>query len=118
VEIWNNLPGVKPVTRFPTRKAATERIWNALQGLGARAAAAPASEPRVGTIPADTTLAEVPAVEPGPELGEAAEPVATVGAQAPDVAPAAAPARTKATRAKKAPTRKQSPRSHPKKTKL
>ena len=44
VEIWNSLPGAKPVTRFTTRKAATERIWKALQGLGARAAAAPAFE--------------------------------------------------------------------------
>ena len=34
VEIWNGLPGVKPVTKFANRKMATERIWKALQGLG------------------------------------------------------------------------------------
>src|SRR3954447_3344620 len=33
VEIWNSLPGVKPVTNS-NRKAATERIWKALQSLG------------------------------------------------------------------------------------
>ena len=53
VEIWNSLAGVKPVTKFANRKVATERIWKALQGLGALAAAVPASEPRVGTIQAD-----------------------------------------------------------------
>ena len=34
LEIWNSLPGVKPVTKFTSRKAATERIWKALQSLG------------------------------------------------------------------------------------
>src|ERR1039458_2146812 len=32
VEIWNSLPGVKPVTKFANRKLATERIWKAIQG--------------------------------------------------------------------------------------
>jgi len=73
VEIWNSLSGVKPVTKFANRKVATERIWKALQGLAARAAAAPAAEPRGGTIQADPTLAEVPAAEPGPELAAAAD---------------------------------------------
>ena len=31
VEIWNSLAGVKAVTKFANRKAATERIWKALQ---------------------------------------------------------------------------------------
>ena len=34
VEIWNSLPGVKPVTKFANRKMATERIWKAVQSLG------------------------------------------------------------------------------------
>src|ERR1035438_9374935 len=34
VEIFNSLTGVKPVTKFANRKAATERIWKAIQGLG------------------------------------------------------------------------------------
>ena len=33
MEIWNSLPGVKPVTKFANRKVATERIWRALQDL-------------------------------------------------------------------------------------
>ena len=72
VEIWNSMPGVKPVTRFTTRKAATERIWKALQGLGALAAAAPASEPRVGTIQADKRWLKVR--QPSPALNWPKQP--------------------------------------------
>jgi hypothetical protein len=70
VEIWNNLPGVKPVTKFTNRKVATERIWKAIQGRGKLDAAAPASEARVAAIDADTPLAEVPAAEPDPALAD------------------------------------------------
>src|SRR5579872_891146 len=34
VEIFNSLPGVKPVAKFANRKVATERIWKAIQSLG------------------------------------------------------------------------------------
>ena len=34
IEIWNCLPGVRPVTKFTSRKTATERIWKAIQNLG------------------------------------------------------------------------------------
>jgi hypothetical protein len=34
VEIWNSLAGVKAVTKFNSRKIATERIWRAIQNLG------------------------------------------------------------------------------------
>ncbi len=40
VEIWNSLPGVKPVTKFANRKMATERIWGAIQMLADIASAA------------------------------------------------------------------------------
>ena len=33
IEIWNSLPGVRPVTRFTNRKTATGRIWKAIQSL-------------------------------------------------------------------------------------
>jgi hypothetical protein len=33
VEIWNALPGQKPVHRFTSRQAAVTRIWRALQSL-------------------------------------------------------------------------------------
>jgi hypothetical protein len=33
VEIWNELPGVKNVTRFTDRKTAIHRIWTAVQDL-------------------------------------------------------------------------------------
>jgi hypothetical protein len=39
VEIWNGLAGVKPVSKFANRKAATERIWKAIQSLGEQAVA-------------------------------------------------------------------------------
>jgi len=31
VEIWNSIPGVSAVTKFTSRKTATERIWKAIQ---------------------------------------------------------------------------------------
>jgi len=33
VEIWNALPGQKPVHKFTSRKAAVTRIWKAIQSL-------------------------------------------------------------------------------------
>ena len=33
VEIWNQLPGIKRVTRFTDRKTAIHRIWNTVQQL-------------------------------------------------------------------------------------
>ena len=33
VEIWNNLPGARPVARFTDRKIAVARIWKALERL-------------------------------------------------------------------------------------
>jgi hypothetical protein len=107
VEIWNSLPGVKPVTKFTNRKVATERIWKAIQGLGEVAPAVPASEPRVIAINAYTALVEVPAE---PATAAEAEPVATVGAPSPDVAPKKATSATKATRSKKSPTGESKPK--------
>jgi hypothetical protein len=105
IEIWNSLPGVKAVTKFTSRKTATERIWRAIQSLG-QASAAAAEEP-----------APVPEAAPAPEqeASEMAKPEAVVPSspdpapdthvapQSPDVAPEAAPAKTKTTRAKKTP---------------
>jgi hypothetical protein len=31
IEVWNRLPGVKPVTRFTDRNTAIRRLWRALQ---------------------------------------------------------------------------------------
>jgi hypothetical protein len=100
LEIWNSLPGVKPVTKFTNRKVATERIWKAIQGLGERAAT-PAAKPRVIAINADTALGEAPAPEPATVA--AAEPIATVGVPSPDVAPTKVRSATKTTRPKKSP---------------
>ncbi len=42
VEIWNSLPGVRPVAKFTSRQTAVTRIWAAIQNLsledGAQAA--------------------------------------------------------------------------------
>ena len=132
VEIWNGLTDVKPVTKFANRKAATERIWKALQSLGEQAAAAPASEPEVDTTDAEAAPAELPVAEPERAEAEAArpledstlkaeiepvaltalgasevvEPVANVGAPEPQGTPEETPATKKATPAKKAPNAK------------
>ena len=44
VALWNTLPGVEPVERFKSTKAAANRIWGRVQGLGetAKPGAAPA----------------------------------------------------------------------------
>jgi hypothetical protein len=121
LEIWNSLPGVKPVTKFANRKAATARIWGAIQQLGA-----PAAEPGLehatdvtdpGPIPAvetpseqieaktDSAASEPAAVpvedEPGAAPGETPEATASVSTQVPDVAPPVAKAGKKATRTAK-----------------
>jgi hypothetical protein len=133
VEIFNSLPGVKPVTKFANRKAATQRIWTAIQSLG-ESAAAPAQqaeEPAAVTpVPAVEVATEVaasaqtaaqidtalpievsePAAQAEPEMPAAvasAETVATSGAQGADVAPAAAESGKKTTRVKKAPKAKE-----------
>ena len=36
VEIWNQLPGVKPVARFTDRDTAIRRIWVAVQNVAPR----------------------------------------------------------------------------------
>ncbi len=128
VEIYNSLPGVKPVTKFANRKTACEKIWRAIQGLGQPADAQPlpnfascveaveaasvpetpfddpmpepvTNQPEVAIESAPAHVEEQPAQQPV----EAAEPVATLGAQTPDVAPETSTATKKATRQKKAP---------------
>jgi hypothetical protein len=129
VEIRNSLPGVRPVTKFTNRKVATERIWKAIQGLGERATAAPAAEPRVIAINAYSAPGEIPAAEPATaettepppipqdpapqasslpaavpveaQPGAAPKASATVSAQAPDVAPPPAKATRKTIQALK-----------------
>ena len=130
VEIWNSLPGVKPVTKFTSRKIATERIWKAIQGLG-QAADAPAPvqpeafgsciaaveavavpetpfdepkpDPAVTEHPAPTEIAPQVEEQPAAPPVQPVEPLATVSAQAPDVAPSAPKTTKKTTRQKKAP---------------
>jgi hypothetical protein len=122
VEIWNSLPGVKPVTKFANRKIASSRIWEAIQQLGAAApepapeqpaetaSAAPIPEtpfdlPEAKPVPPETAP-EAPA-EPGVvavanQASASPEGTATVSAQTPDVAPPTASASKKATRTAKA----------------
>jgi hypothetical protein len=63
LDIFNSLPGVKPVTKFANRKTATERIWRAIQNLGGPVA--PAQEPEA---PVEIAAAEpIAQIEPAPE---------------------------------------------------
>jgi hypothetical protein len=126
LEIWNRLPDVKPVTKFANRKAATARIWGAIQQLGGPAASEPAAEHPTGAtdagpIPAVETPFDPIEAKPDPvasehqasiesaavpaagQPGEASEGMATVSAQAPDVAPRGDKAGKKATRTAKPP---------------
>jgi hypothetical protein len=101
IEIWNSLPGVKPVTKFTNRKVATERIWKAIQGLGCTVTPEATAPPK--TAPAIDAL--IPKAEPETQAATTPTPlVASVGAQGPDSAPAEPKATKKATRSKKAPT--------------
>jgi hypothetical protein len=128
LKIWNRLPGALAVTRFANRKAATERIWNAIQEWGGPAAAKPGPEPDLGATQATTARVEVLAAEPAAEttapppipqdtatqaaslpvavsvedqLGIVPKASATVSAQAPGVAPPSAKANKKTTRTPK-----------------
>ena len=76
VEIWNSLPGVTPVAKFANRKAATQRIWTAIQGLG-ESAAAPAQQ-------AEEPAAVAPDATPEPEVAAEAstEPEPSPAAEA------------------------------------
>ena len=100
VEIWNSLPGVKPVTKFANRKMATERIWGAFrcwatprrpQNETANAepqetfAEQPAAAAEQSVVPPEEPIAET---QPeAPVAPTSAEPLAEAGVQAADVAP-------------------------------
>ena len=79
LEIWNSLPGVKPVAKFTSRKTATERIWKALQSLG-EATAAATPEPVTPQTP-DVAPEEAPAKTKASRAKKT--PVAATGASGP-----------------------------------
>jgi hypothetical protein len=55
VEIWNGLPGVKPVQKFTSRAVAVRRIWAAIQNL------TPASDPPTRTMGSQAVTSKPPA---------------------------------------------------------
>src|SRR5271168_3651849 len=55
VEIWNGLPGVKPVQRFTSRIVAVRRIWAAIQHLK------PASGPLTRSVSLANVTGKTPA---------------------------------------------------------
>jgi hypothetical protein len=132
VEIWNGIPGVNAITKFTNRKIATDRIWKAIQSLGApateqvseaacdkpksEAATEQPTEPpaapmeaiaeTVATSPEETSES---AAQAEPEA-QTAETVASVDAPTPDVAPAETEPSNDATAAKKTPKAKKAPK--------
>ena len=50
VALWNSLPGVEPVERFKSAKAAASRIWERIQGLGEAAPKAMSTTPTKGAM--------------------------------------------------------------------
>lgn len=51
VEIWNGLPGVKPLKKFANRNLAAGRIWKAIQNLGADGGEHAPTQPRTKAKP-------------------------------------------------------------------
>ena len=96
IEIWNSLPGVKPVTKFTNRKVATERIWKAIQSLGEPVVPEASSHAQSDQQSEAQTAGELVA-----EADATAPPPAT---QTPNVAPAKGKLGKKAARAKQPPT--------------
>jgi Protein of unknown function (DUF3489) len=122
VEIWNSLPGVKPVSKFANRKVATERIWKTVQSLGESPQPANANpEPETETAPveAKSEPASGQAIAPVESTTEAhaepestlAEPLADAGAQATDVGPGQPVATNGTMPAKKARKTKKAPKT-------
>jgi hypothetical protein len=85
VAIWNSTPGVTPVAKFANRKAGTQRISTAIQGLGEPVAAPaqqveqPAAAPEATPAPEVVTEANIES-EPGP-AAETAEIDTTLPAE-------------------------------------
>ena len=82
VEIWNSLAGVKPVTKFANRKAATERIWKAIQSLGEQAAAPASGDCRSTRPEQEVAPADLPVAEPEHADAEAGHPLEDATLQA------------------------------------
>ncbi len=68
VAIWNSLPGVEPVKGFKSAKAAANRIWERIQGLGE--AAKPEAEPAKPKVP-KKAKGGAPAAKGAPAKGKA-----------------------------------------------
>jgi hypothetical protein len=59
IEIWNSLPGVKPVRKFTSRKTAVSRIWKAIQSLeGGVAPHSPTAATKKGVAPKKAAAAK------------------------------------------------------------
>ncbi len=68
VEIWNSLPGVKPVTKFANRKVASERIWRAIQDLGEAPLASTTVAEAMPVPPEEEQTAVAPELAPALEV--------------------------------------------------
>ncbi len=118
IDIFNSIPGMTPVKKFTDRKAATTRIWKAIQGLAESLSTETGTKAEGSTDEATELGAAVEtAVETAPDQEQPAsgsddvqpEPVvndveADFDAQVPDVAPAGEKATKKATRKTKTST--------------
>lgn len=101
VELWNSLPGQKPVKKLADRKAAVARIWAAIQSV-APDSQSPTVPERAAQAP--DTAPQTPTVAPAkPKAGKQATPAAKPakapkGGKAPKTskAPAAAEPKTRA----------------------
>jgi hypothetical protein len=81
VDIWNGLAGVKPVTKFANRKAATVRIWKAIQSLGEQATS-PLPETLFDAHRPEVAPVDLPAAEPEHADPKASHPLEDSALQA------------------------------------
>jgi hypothetical protein len=102
IEIWNSIPGVKPVNKFTNRAKGVSRIWAAIQTLAP--AEAPAAEPAANAAtrgkktPKGARAKQIQSLVE--DNGYSRKDAATLA----DAGFAEAPSTTRATRAKKAAT--------------
>ncbi len=68
IEIWNGIPAMTPVKKFTDRKAATTRIWKAIQSLGESISAETGTEAEASTDEATKPSA---AIDPARETAQA-----------------------------------------------
>jgi hypothetical protein len=73
IEVWNSIPGYKPVSKLGSAKQAAARVWAALQRLAKANGTVPSSKPKKATKPA-TSATKAKSARKGAKKASAAKP--------------------------------------------